>query len=300
MSQQPGWYDDPQDPELLRYWDGVQWTQHTSPLVRPNLDQAAQSGGYPQGPAGQGPASGSDRSANQGYGPGVQQDGGQGQYGQGQYGQGQYGQGQYGQQGNQQWGGQAGWNQPMPGYAGTQEGATTPDGQRLAGWGRRLVARIIDWVIVGIASLALFPIVAPDVIPDLSTWLEDAINLAEAGSTAIPDLPDRLYTQLTAFTLASALLALAYEALFLKTMSATPGKLVLGMRVRLRDQPGPLSWNTSALRALVWQGPQLLGGIPILGFLASIFPVVNGLWPLWDTKKQSLNDKAAKTNVVLK
>ena len=299
MSQQPGWYDDPQDPELLRYWDGVQWTQHTSPLVRPNLDQAAQSGGYPQGPAGQRPASGSDRSANQGYGPGVQQDGGQGQYGR-VYGQGQYGQGQYGQQGNQQWGGQAGWNQPMPGYAGTQEGATTPDGQRLAGWGRRLVARIIDWVIVGIASLALFPIVAPDVIPDLSTWLEDAINLAEAGSTAIPDLPDRLYTQLTAFTLASALLALAYEALFLKTMSATPGKLVLGMRVRLRDQPGPLSWNTSALRALVWQGPQLLGGIPILGFLASIFPVVNGLWPLWDTKKQSLNDKAAKTNVVLK
>ena len=285
MSQQPGWYDDPQDPDLLRYWDGVQWTQHTSPLVRPNLDQAAQSGGYPEGTTGQGPADQRDRPENTGYGQGAPQ----------------YGQGQYGQQGNQQWGAQqGGWNQPMPGYVGTQESATTPDGQRLAGWGRRLVARIIDWVIVGIASLALFPVVAPDVIPDLSTWLEEAINLAEAGSTAVPDLPDRLYTQLTAFTLASALLALAYEALLLKTLSGTLGKLVVGMRVRLRDQPGPLSWNTSALRALVWQGPGLLGGIPILGFLASVFPVVNGLWPLWDAKKQSLNDKAAKTNVVLK
>jgi uncharacterized RDD family membrane protein YckC len=288
MSQQPGWYDDPQDPDLLRYWDGVQWTQHTSPLVRPNLDQAAQSGGYPQGTTGPGQSGQGDRSG--GYGQGGQQ-----------YGQGQYGQGQYGRQDSQQWGAQqGGWNQPMPGYAGTHEGATTPDGQRLAGWGRRLVARIIDWVIVGIASLALFPVVAPDVIPDLSSWVEEALSLAEAGSTAIPDLPDRLYSQLTAFTLASALLALAYEALLLKTMSGTLGKLALGMRVRLRDQPGALSWNTSALRALVWQGPQLLGSIPVLGFLASVFPVVNGLWPLWDAKKQSLNDKAAKTNVVLK
>ncbi|MBO3181743.1 DUF2510 domain-containing protein, partial [Dermatophilus congolensis] len=24
-----GWYDDPDDPELLRYWDGVLWTEHT-------------------------------------------------------------------------------------------------------------------------------------------------------------------------------------------------------------------------------------------------------------------------------
>ncbi|MBO3138051.1 DUF2510 domain-containing protein, partial [Dermatophilus congolensis] len=29
-----GWYDDPDDPELLRYWDGVLWTEHTA-LRRP-------------------------------------------------------------------------------------------------------------------------------------------------------------------------------------------------------------------------------------------------------------------------
>ena len=40
MSQQPGWYDDPQDDQNLRYWDGVQWSHHTSPKRMPGLDQA--------------------------------------------------------------------------------------------------------------------------------------------------------------------------------------------------------------------------------------------------------------------
>jgi hypothetical protein len=27
----PGWYDDPTDPHLIRYWDGVQWSPHAAP-----------------------------------------------------------------------------------------------------------------------------------------------------------------------------------------------------------------------------------------------------------------------------
>ena len=29
--QSPGWYDDPEDPQQLRYFDGVVWTRHTTP-----------------------------------------------------------------------------------------------------------------------------------------------------------------------------------------------------------------------------------------------------------------------------
>lgn len=31
MSHPAGWYPDPSDPSLQRYWDGVQWTPHTAP-----------------------------------------------------------------------------------------------------------------------------------------------------------------------------------------------------------------------------------------------------------------------------
>ena len=40
MSQQPsGWYDDPSNPDMLRYWDGVTWTNHTAPRKSPTLPQ---------------------------------------------------------------------------------------------------------------------------------------------------------------------------------------------------------------------------------------------------------------------
>ena len=35
------------------------------------------------------------------------------------------------------------------------------------------------------------------------------------------------------------------------------------------------------------------------GNIASFYPVLDGLWPLWDSKKQAVHDKIARTNVVL-
>ena len=43
----------------------------------------------------------------------------------------------------------------------------------------------------------------------------------------------------------------------------------------------------------------LLNVVPGIGSVASLFPLLDGLWPLWDRKKQALHDKAAKTNVVM-
>ncbi len=33
MTITPGWYQDPGEAGLLRWWDGTAWTQHTSPNV---------------------------------------------------------------------------------------------------------------------------------------------------------------------------------------------------------------------------------------------------------------------------
>ena len=35
----PGWYEDPDDPQLLRYYDGIVWTSHTNPRRSPTADQ---------------------------------------------------------------------------------------------------------------------------------------------------------------------------------------------------------------------------------------------------------------------
>lgn len=35
--QASGWYDDPNDPTLMRYWDGVEWSERTMPKIAPGL-----------------------------------------------------------------------------------------------------------------------------------------------------------------------------------------------------------------------------------------------------------------------
>ncbi|MGB3763667.1 MAG: RDD family protein [Ornithinimicrobium sp.] len=277
MSQQPGWYDDPRESDLLRYWDGVQWTNHTSPRRRPNLDRTSQNI--------------ADDGAAYGSGEGGQSYGGQ------QYGSPPYGGREAGSQGSG-YGAQSGY-QPMPGggFEASDPAARTPDGQPISGWWRRFFARFLDYLLVSILSLALIPLVAPDLVDNF----RQVIDLATAtGSTTdqITEATNDFVAQAGRFGLASAVLSVVYEALFLKFLSGTPGKLVLGLRVRLRDHGGPLAWSTSIIRALIWHGPAFLGAVPLLGVVANLFPLVNGLWPLWDQQKQSLNDKGAKTNVV--
>lgn len=260
MSQQPGWYDDPQDDQNLRYWDGVQWSQHTSPKRMPGLDEAGRAG---QTGAQQGAGTG-DPSA-QGWG-GQQQGRWDGQ-----------------QQGQ--------WSSPMPGvddrWQSPQNRDTTPDGQPLAGWGRRLLARIVDGLLLSLVTgLVLLPLVAPTLLQDYTEW----ITTVDPSSGF--EVPEGLAADLLRVSIASLVVGLAYEILMLRFVGATVGKLATGLRVRLRETPGPLPWGTAAVRGLVWQGPSAINGF------GQIFMLLNGLWPLWDAKRQALHDKAARTNVV--
>ena len=59
----------------------------------------------------------------------------------------------------------------------------------------------------------------------------------------------------------------------------------------------------SALRAPVCGSPILdpgilIGWIPIVGFLASLYTLLAGLSPLWDPRRQGFHDKVAHTNVI--
>lgn len=35
MSTAPGWYDDPDSPGIVRWWDGAAWSQHRAPRPLP-------------------------------------------------------------------------------------------------------------------------------------------------------------------------------------------------------------------------------------------------------------------------
>jgi len=283
MTQIPaGWYPDPDPaqslPDVQRYWDGQQWTEHVHAPAGP--PPAGQVPTYPaQAAAEQQPTYPDQRAAGQSPAYPVQAS-------------------TYPAQVDPAQGSSA---QGSGGYAQAPGGpATTPDGQQLASWWSRVGAYLLDSLIVKpIVVLLALPWVR-QIVSSFGDLMSEAMRAAEAGDVG-PD-PAAMMTDLAVpfliFTLIGLAVNFVYHVGFLKWKAATPGKLVVGLRVRLRETPGPLSWGTVLLRWLGQFGYGLLGFIPVLGSILSIYPVVDSLWPLWDAKKQALHDKVAKTNVV--
>lgn len=265
MSQQPaGWYDDPSDPDLLRYWDGVMWSSHTVPKKSPTASQSSIGQVHSAGPAvPQAPAASSQR----GGGP---------------------------------WQGASDYRQ-APGADWTHALATTADGVPLAAWGRRLVA----WLLDGIILIFLIEILTRVFVPDYSKLADDmtaAIGTTDTGAidikaidwAAIQDLAVQASGTLALFSLVSYLTVSVYAIAFWTWRSQTPGKMVMGISVRRIDRPGPLDLVTAIRRRLL----ALIQIIPVIQGVYFFVWFLDGLWPLWDDKRQTLHDKVAITQVV--
>ena len=274
MSQQPsGWYDDPSNPDMLRYWDGVTWTNHTAPRKSPTASQSTiglpQQGQVP-------PDAGTSQGAPTPTTPMPQGSGWQtGQPP--QYPQQQYPPQQY---------------QQAPQYPGAPQNAqwmynikTTADGVPLASWGKRAAAWLIDGIILAVVGGAI----AWAVTPSLSSTVSQMVDAATAGDQAeVTRLQSDLIGPTFQFGLVLWLITTAYCLVFWTTLAQTPGKMALGISVRRADAPGPLSIGTSLLRRLV----------PLAGQFLSLLSLIDYLWPLWDDKRQALHDKVASTQVV--
>src|ERR1035437_2959730 len=222
MTQPAGWYDDPQDASQLRYWDGVVWSEHVSPKISPTVGQSTI--GLPYGviPASARPQSSGSQGA-QGA-PNVQDGYGSPQRGQGEPG----GRSPYGQSPGQQ---DLGW-QSHP--------ATTPDGVVLSGWWKRVLARILDGIIIGIVALPLTFAPMKQAANIFGDYIQQVMTATQAGSTTMPVQPT---AQLTGPIMQASLITLAlylvYEITFLTRTGATIGRMVVGISVRLRDKAGP-------------------------------------------------------------
>jgi len=194
-------------------------------------------------------------------------------YGQPGYGQQQpppppgYGQPGYGQPGY----GQPQWGQappPPPGYGQPgygQPGYGSPVGT-LAEWGPRALGWLID------AAVAIGVFVA---------FLIVGVILGTVSSA--------LFVLFYAF---GALLALGWQiwlAVQVGQTGQTPGMRTMGLKAVKNDTGQPVGSGMGVVRWLVHVG---------LGILCTIPEIVDFLFPLWDSQKQTIADKAVGTVVV--
>lgn len=269
MTQPSGWYDDPQDPAALRYWDGILWTGHSVPKTSPTA--AASTIGRPDAvppapPPGAGPTGpptipGPDYTRPPlayGYGAAPQQ----------------------------------AWTHPGP---------TTADGVPLASWGQRLGARIVDNLLVGFVGGLL----AAPWLSTMVAWYVDfvarAVRDAEQGVStsidqgAINALVEQVAVPVTLITVG---VGVVYETFCLTRWGATLGKRAVGIAVRRVGRPGPLAVGEALRRQVIPQGGNLLGLVRLVGVMMFFLQVIDVLWPLWDPRRQALHDKMADTVVV--
>ena len=177
---------------------------------------------------------------------------------------------------------------------------TTPDGALLAGWGQRVGAYVLDiLILLPVMILASVPFWGQigDAVSDYWNQLSNSID-SSADTPSSANLQAELTRAFLAIGLISTAINLVYHVGFLMWKQATPGKLALGLRVRRREVPGPMPLGTVLVRWLTQFGPSIVGSIQYVSYLVSVYTLLDGLWPLWDDKRQALHDKAAKTNVI--
>jgi uncharacterized RDD family membrane protein YckC len=190
---------------------------------------------------------------------------------------------------------------------------TTPDGEPLAGWWWRALAYFLDALIAGVVvAVVTLPsqIAVQRELNDLQTEFERELDAGEpaAFSAYFSDVWAVYADHVVGLVLLPLLLTLAYHALFLRWKGATPGKLVCGLRVRRRSEPGRLPWAVIAVRLLAqFAVPSALSALLVLSGSFAMFFVgwlvltayllTDILWAL-GKRKQALHDVFAGTNVV--
>ncbi len=278
----PGWFDDPDDPSLLRYFDGVVWTAHTTPRVSPTAENSTigRANDVPSAAvrSGWGQSRGASPSQGQDQAPGVGQ-----------------------------WGPQGGGTPPSTGWGGAYQSwqarqGVLPDGDVLAEWWRRLVARLIDAVITSMLAVVVALPWLGDAFGVMGRYLDESAAAASSG-TATPDLGAftlDLSEALVPVTVASLVVGIAYEVLFLTWRAATPGKMLLGTIVRPVAAPGPVDVGTALKRQAITVLTFVMALIPVLAAFGSVLTILDPAWLLWDARRQALHDKVAGTVVVLK
>nr|WTA67452.1 RDD family protein [Micromonospora sp. NBC_00855] len=299
MSVQPGWYIDPADTETRRYWDGEGWLGAPIPVdatppdgppppeppPAPVTPAAPAASTTPDSATGA-PAWSPQQGPPPGYGP-----------------QPGHGPGWGPQAGPPGWGPQGsppGWAPPAghPGWPGRPP-EPRPHGLRLAGYGRRFVARLIDFGLVFALNVVVNGWFVWRWVQEWAPYWQEVFRRAARGDTSADGLPmpgEQAGSLLVAILLIATALWLAYEVPTMASGGQTIGKRVMRIRAvpMAADQPlgvrRALSrWSTLGLPTLLWY----------CAGLGLVLQLVDALSPLFDHPlRQALHDRRAQTVVV--
>lgn len=175
--------------------------------------------------------------------------------------------------------------QPSPSRASTEP--------ELASWGARVGAYLLDTLPFLVVAMLVLWSFGWFTLVRLASGGDDAA-LAELEAMSAPGSEASISS-----VLVGAVAYFAYNVGFHVRKGATPGKMLVGIRVRMLEEDRRPDLRAAVLRWAVQQGgPQLLSSIAGLGFFAGLFSAVDHAWPLWDPRRQSLHDKVARTIVV--
>ncbi|MER7521012.1 RDD family protein [Streptomyces sp. NPDC126499] len=162
------------------------------------------------------------------------------------------------------------------GYGGTDPLAGMPP---LAESGRRIAARIIDWLIIAIPLAIIgIPFKVYERAGDENDF-GDTVNSLNGGGQLV-------------FQLITIVAYVAYDTVMTAKNGQTLGKKLMKLRVAMLNDGSTPPMNTSLIRAIVlW--------LPALICCACLWPLLILILILVDKPyKQGLHDKAAKTVVV--
>ncbi len=153
-------------------------------------------------------------------------------------------------------------------------------GRPLADWWQRLVAIIIDWLIIGVPHAIIVAAV---------------VGTSSGGGVFSSGWRAGVIVSGIAF----AIIGIVYFALLNGSAKGqTVGQMALGIAVRDEVNGGAIGSQRAAGRILVLYPGVVISWIPVLGLLAGIWTLIAGLAPLWDRRRQGFHDKAAHTDVI--
>lgn len=309
---EPGWYKDPVDPTIQRYWDGEGWYGDPLPagatpppgVPPPSLPPADEKPPGRIAPAAHGPATRAQPGIRPGQQPGhpTQQGhpGHQGHQGRPPAGQPPAG-----------WPPSVPWPPPVmpyppPGAPGAPPMPAAyarmflppprPHGYALARLGRRFAARMVDIGMVLLLNVFVNGWFVYRYVQEIWPYIQVTWARTQAGQS-LEDVPRPQNIDSLAFTitLIAAGLWFAYEVPALANHGQTFGKRLFGLKVLKLEADGPLGfgrairrWNLMGFATLLWTY-----GIGFLfQFIDSLFVAIDQ--PL----HQALHDKSAATVVV--